>query len=218
MLESDPRTGQQTKSVLVPGTMVVNASSRVPLESERIAWICAEQLWLHRELLMKAGFFEIGRSPAISAVSPAGSIIMNDGADEWYATSVTCPFQFYPDVANHATWRERHSGDSTRAAHAAPGRRTSSTSVPVAMADPSRREAPTSRTACRPTRRRPSRRRRATSTAWTPNAGTHPLATRLLVQPHPLNPCSACCSSRHASKQSGLETPGHGGTRYSHSE
>lgn len=95
MMEYDQRTGQKTKSVLVPGTFIINCSSRVPLECERIAWVCAEQLWLHRELLMRAGFFEIGRSPAISAVSPAGSIIQNDGGDEWYTTSVTCPFQFY---------------------------------------------------------------------------------------------------------------------------
>ncbi len=95
MLEFDPRTGQKTKSVLVPGTMVVNCSSRVQLESERIAWICAEQLWLHRELLMKSGFFEVGRSPQVSSPSPAGSIVQGDGADEWFTTSVTCPFQFY---------------------------------------------------------------------------------------------------------------------------
>lgn len=95
MLDYDPRTGQKKKSVLVPGTIILNCSSRVKLESERIAFICAEALWLHRELLMKAGFFEIGRSPGISATSPAGSIIQNDGGDEWYATSVTCPFQFY---------------------------------------------------------------------------------------------------------------------------
>lgn len=95
MLENDPRTGQKTKSVLVPGTMIVNCSSRVQLESERLAWICAENLWLHRELLMRAGFFEIGRQPSISAPSPSGSIIQNDGGDEWIVTSVTCPFQFY---------------------------------------------------------------------------------------------------------------------------
>lgn len=95
MLEYNQQTGQKKKSVLVPGTIILNCSSRVKLESERIAFICAEQLWLHRELLMKAGFFEIGRQPGISATSPAGSIIQNDGGDEWYATSVTCPFQFY---------------------------------------------------------------------------------------------------------------------------
>lgn len=95
MLAYDQRTGTKQKSVLVPGTMTVNCCSRVAAESTRIAWICAEQLWLHRELLMKAGFFEIGRAPAIGAATAAGSIVVADQGDEWYVTPVTCPFQFY---------------------------------------------------------------------------------------------------------------------------
>jgi hypothetical protein len=95
MLDFDMRTGTKKKSVLVPGTMVINCSSRVSLECERIAWVCAEQLWMHREQLMQAGFFEIGRQPAIGSPSPAGSIIVADSGDEWYVTPVTCPFQFY---------------------------------------------------------------------------------------------------------------------------
>ena len=91
----DPQTGTKQKSVLVPGTMTVNCSSRVPLECERLAWVCAEQLWLHREQLMQAGFFEIGRTPNIGAPSPAGAIIAGDGGDEWYVTAVSCPYQFY---------------------------------------------------------------------------------------------------------------------------
>jgi len=95
MLSYDFATGTKRKSVLVPGTMIVNCSSRAALESERLAWICAEQLWLHRELLMQAGFFEIGRQPSIGSPSPAGSIVASDMGDEWFVTSVTCPFQFY---------------------------------------------------------------------------------------------------------------------------
>lgn len=94
MAAYDPQTGTKELAVLVPGTMTVNCSSRVPLECERLAWICAEQLWLHREQLMAAGFFEVGRQPAIGAPSPAGSIISGDMADEWSVASVTCPFQF----------------------------------------------------------------------------------------------------------------------------
>ncbi len=95
MLDYDFRTGNKKKSVLVPGTMTINCSSRVPIETENIAWTCAEQLWLHRELLLRAGFFEIGRMPIISAPSPAGSIVIAEEGDEWYITSVSCPFQFY---------------------------------------------------------------------------------------------------------------------------
>jgi hypothetical protein len=95
MLGFDFQTGRKKKTVLVPGTMVVNCSSRVPLESERIAWVCAEQLWLHRDMLMQQGFFEVGRQPAIGSPSSAGSIVVADEGDEWFVTAVSCPFQFY---------------------------------------------------------------------------------------------------------------------------
>lgn len=95
MLTYDFATGKKKKSILVPGTMSINACSRVDLESERLAWIVAEQLWLHREMLMKAGFFEIGRQFVVGAPSPAGSIVAGDSGDEWYVTTVSSPFQFY---------------------------------------------------------------------------------------------------------------------------
>lgn len=95
MLNFDLRTGQKTKSVLVPGTMAVNCLSRVDLEAEQIAWVLAEHFWLLRELLMKTGFFDIGRSISISAPSPAGSLVTGDQGDEVSVTTITIPFQFY---------------------------------------------------------------------------------------------------------------------------
>lgn len=95
MLHFNMQTGSKEKSVLVPSTMSINCLSRVDLESEFLAWTCAEQLWLHRELLLQAGFFEVGRMPAIGSPSAAGSLVAGDNGDEWYGTIVTCPFQFY---------------------------------------------------------------------------------------------------------------------------
>lgn len=95
MLEYDPTTGTKKKSVLIPGTLTMNCCSRVALECDHLAWIAAEQLWLHRELLMREGFFEIGRMLGVGSPSPAGSIVVNDGGDEWYVTSVSVPIQFY---------------------------------------------------------------------------------------------------------------------------
>ena len=88
-------TGKKVKSVLIPGTMSINVCSRNDIESESLAWVIAEQLWMHRELLMRAGFFEIGRGFVIGAPSPAGSIVVADSSDEWYVTTVTSPFQFH---------------------------------------------------------------------------------------------------------------------------
>jgi hypothetical protein len=95
MLGYDLRTGQKEKGVLVPGVMSVNCMSREDLESEQLAWIVAEQLWMNRDMLMKYGFFEVGREAVVGAVSPAGSLVTNDGGKEWYVTTVSCPFQFY---------------------------------------------------------------------------------------------------------------------------
>lgn len=94
MLEYRFDNGKKTKGVLINGVMNINAVSRVDLESENIAWIVAEQLWMHRELLMRAGFFQIGQQFVISPPSPAGSIVSSDSGDEWFATTVSAPFQF----------------------------------------------------------------------------------------------------------------------------
>lgn len=88
-------TGQKTKGVLVPGVMSINCSSRSDIESERLAWVIAEHLWLLRNLLIGTDlFYEIGRQPQISPPTPAEGIVTMDAGDEWYCTTVTSPFQF----------------------------------------------------------------------------------------------------------------------------
>src|SRR5690606_13271095 len=61
---------QKVKTVLVPGTMHVNVCSRVDIEAHNLAWVVSEHLWLLRDLLMKAGFFEIGRNIQVGPPSP----------------------------------------------------------------------------------------------------------------------------------------------------
>jgi hypothetical protein len=99
MLEYDPRTGRKTKSVLIPGVMSLNVISRVPLECENIGFRIAERLWAEREVLMREGFFEIGRSPMIGAPTPAGTLVAGDSGDEYVAVVVSCPYQFYRTTA-----------------------------------------------------------------------------------------------------------------------
>lgn len=95
MVDTDLETGAKTKAILVAGTMSINCCSRIDLESERLAWFIAEQMGIHRELLMKKGFFDIGRNWVVGAPSPAGSIVSGDGGDEWYVTLVSMPFQIH---------------------------------------------------------------------------------------------------------------------------
>jgi len=95
MLQYKFDTGKKTKGVLIPGTMSINCCSRSDIESERIAWVIAEHLWLLRETLMGYDkFFEIGRQPQISAPSSAEGIVSGDHGDEWTCTTVSSPFQF----------------------------------------------------------------------------------------------------------------------------
>lgn len=94
MLSFDLTTGRKVKTMLIPGTMVINCCSRVDLESEYLAWVVFEHLWLLRDILMKAGFYDIGRNLQLSAPSKPGDIVAGDGADEWFCTSVTSPYHF----------------------------------------------------------------------------------------------------------------------------
>ena len=107
MLRYQFSTGQKTKSVLIPGVMSINCVSRNSLESESIAFIIAEHLWLLREQLIGSGlFFEIGRQPQISAPSPAEGIVAGDSGDGWYATVVSSPFQF-PRMSQYTPLNQR---------------------------------------------------------------------------------------------------------------
>lgn len=94
MFTYDAALDRKVKVVLVPGTLSYNCCSRVDIECHDLAWVVAEHLWLLRELLLKAGFFEIGRGISIGAPSPAGTIVQGDQGDEWYCSTVTVPFQF----------------------------------------------------------------------------------------------------------------------------
>lgn len=94
MLNYDFETGAKKKGVVINGVMNINAMSRNDIESEQIAWIVAEQIWMHRELLMRAGFFEIGREWVVGSPTPAGSLVQGDNSDDWKATVVSMPFQF----------------------------------------------------------------------------------------------------------------------------
>ena len=90
----DADIGRKTKSVIVSGSITINCLSRVSLESEKIAWIVMEHIWLLREILMRAGLFETGRGAQLGSPSPAGSIIADDKGDEYIVTPVSMPIQF----------------------------------------------------------------------------------------------------------------------------
>lgn len=85
---------RKVKGILAPGVMSINACSRSDVEAHNLAWIVGEHIWLLRELLLRQGFFEIGRGISISAPSPAGSLVAGDQSDEWTCSTVSVPWQF----------------------------------------------------------------------------------------------------------------------------
>lgn len=177
MLSYNAETGTKQKSVLVPGTMAINCISRVSLESERLAWIIAEQLWANRELLMREGFFEIGRQPVIGAPTPAGTLVAGDMGDEYVATTVTCPYQFYR-TTNITPLGKKIIGEMTLMMRA----RMRGVTTPSGPVDSSSVEYPFSVEGCPPPPFSPASDARGN----TPSAGEE--APRLPVVPHPLNP------------------------------
>lgn len=177
MLGYDFRTEKKVKSVLVPGTMTINCCSRIDLESESIAWVVAEHFWLLRELLMKQGFFDIGRQITISAPSPAGSIVQNDQGDEWFCTAVAVPFQFYRTSAFTPLGRQIVRNIETK---------IETTLLPLRSSAPAiaDHEFPVSVHECFPPSFAPDA---LDIYAQTPNPGV-PSTRYLPVQPHPLDP------------------------------
>lgn len=85
---------KRTKDVLIPGTITINAIAAASLESEQVAWVIADHLWLLRDLLMKQGFFDIGRGIQVGSPTKAGTIVTNDRGNEFFATAISVPYQF----------------------------------------------------------------------------------------------------------------------------
>lgn len=95
MHEFNFESGAKKKSVIVPGTMSINVCSRNDLESESLAWIVMEHVWLLRDQLMQSGFLDIGRNMQMGPPSRAGAIVPGDAGREWYCTTLLSPFTFH---------------------------------------------------------------------------------------------------------------------------
>lgn len=85
-------TGAQVRMDIIPTNLMINVLSRLPVEAERLAWFCAEQIWTFREEIVKSEpcILYTGARPSLSAPSPAGALV--DSTDfEWSAVVVSFP-------------------------------------------------------------------------------------------------------------------------------
>lgn len=89
----DMNTGARSHTDLLRGTVSINCCSRVDLESEYIAWVVANHMWLLRRIVMRGTpIHEFGRGIQVGSPSPAGAIVSGDVQGEWINTPVTIAF------------------------------------------------------------------------------------------------------------------------------
>lgn len=95
----DLQSGAVRRTVFLLGQMMINCVAKMPQESENIAAWVWEQLWAQRHLLIKRyGFYEVGRQLGLGSPSPAGSLVSADGAEEYFVTTISSPFQIIRSV------------------------------------------------------------------------------------------------------------------------
>lgn len=89
---TDFATGAKVRMDIIPTNVMINVLSKFPVEAERLAWFCAEQIWTFREEIVQEepSILYTGSRPSISAPSPAGALV--DSTDfEWTVVVVSFP-------------------------------------------------------------------------------------------------------------------------------
>jgi hypothetical protein len=89
---TDLQTGAMVKMDLIPTNVMINVLSKLPVEADRLAWFCAEQIWTMREEIVKSDptILYTGARPSISAPTAAGQLV--DSTDfEWCVVVVSFP-------------------------------------------------------------------------------------------------------------------------------
>jgi hypothetical protein len=204
MLSYDFNTGRKVKGVLVPGSMSINCCSRVDVEAHNLAWIVGEHIWLLRELFLKMGFFELGRGVQVTPPSAAGSIVANDGGEEFYCSTCVVPFQFQRKSAFTPLGQEIVQGIEQRVMAQAQRVRTTGTPAdshdfPVAV----HRDFP------------PSFAPGATdATGRSPDPGEERVQYAPTLQPHPLNPAVQVRVRTAIPNRPGIRPPAMHGWRF----
>ena len=89
---TDLATGGKVRMDIIPTMAMINVLSRLPVEAERLAWFCLEQIWTFREEITatESCIFNIGGKPSISPPTPAGALVESTDF-EWTVVVVSFP-------------------------------------------------------------------------------------------------------------------------------
>lgn len=85
---------QRRQSDLLSMNLAVVAIADSDIESDEIAWICANHMWTLRTILIQNGFHEFGRGIRVDPPSAAGELVQGTGTDDWKKTVVIVPTYF----------------------------------------------------------------------------------------------------------------------------
>lgn len=93
MAYRDLATGAVAKMDMISTTVIINVLSRIPIESENLAWMINEHIWLYREEFIRSqpGLLYTGAKGRISQVTPAGSLVRGDTEHNWVVCSIFLP-------------------------------------------------------------------------------------------------------------------------------
>lgn len=88
------KTGQRTHVDMISGYLTFNCLAREGDESEQIAWLIANHMWLLRRVLLKLGFHDIGQRFQIGGQGPPGQLVQGSSKSEIINVPAITSFQF----------------------------------------------------------------------------------------------------------------------------
>lgn len=96
---TDFATGSKVRMDIIPTMLIINVLSKLPVEAEKLAWFCLEQIWTFREEITKTEpcIFNLGAKPSIMPPSPAGALVESTDF-EWSVVVVS-----FPTYLQHST-------------------------------------------------------------------------------------------------------------------
>jgi hypothetical protein len=95
----DLQTGAKARMDLIPTNIAINVLATLPATAERLAWICHDEIFTLKELIMKVDkcILHTGSKASVGAPSPAGVLI--DSADQTYTVVPV----YFPTFLQHTT-------------------------------------------------------------------------------------------------------------------
>ena len=94
LLHENAKTGERKHVDMISGHLTFNCLTREGDESEQIAWLIANHMWLLRRILLKLGFHDIGQRFQVGGQGPPGQLVQGSSKSEIINVPAITSFQF----------------------------------------------------------------------------------------------------------------------------